>query len=153
MGDPIRLALESDKPAIGAIVEATSMFPADMLDEMMAPFFSGSDTELWFVIGAPAVAIAYAVPERLTNGTWNQLLIAIDPSHQRNGLGRRLMRHLETNVAERQGRIVLVETSGVPEFESTRSFYRSIGYTEEARIRDFYDSGDDKIVFRKELAG
>ena len=48
--------------------------------------------------------------------------------------------------------MLLVETSGGDEFERTRRFYRTIGYEEEARIRDYYDAGDDKIVFRKALA-
>ncbi len=32
-----------------------------------------------------------------------------------------------------------------------RSFYRKIGNEEEARIREFYSAGVDKIVFRKAL--
>jgi hypothetical protein len=47
---------------------------------------------------------------------------------------------------------LLVETSGSEDFAGTRAFYNSIGYTQEARIRDFYQGGDDKIVFRKDLS-
>lgn len=43
-------------------------------------------------------------------------------------------------------------TSGLASFERTRAFYRKCGYDEEARIRDFYRAGDDKIVYRKALA-
>ena len=49
------------------------------------------------------------------------------------------------------GRFLLVETSGLPEFEDTRRFYRTRGYGEEARIRDFYTSGEDKVIFRRAL--
>jgi ribosomal protein S18 acetylase RimI-like enzyme len=49
------------------------------------------------------------------------------------------------------GRVLLVETSGTPDFERTRAFYRKCGYEEEARIRDFYQAGADKIVYRKAL--
>jgi ribosomal protein S18 acetylase RimI-like enzyme len=48
-------------------------------------------------------------------------------------------------------RLLLVETSGLASFERTRAFYRKCGYNEEARIRDFYKAGDDKIVYRKGL--
>jgi ribosomal protein S18 acetylase RimI-like enzyme len=55
-------------------------------------------------------------------------------------------------LAARGVRLLLVETSGLPAFEGTRGFYRARGYAEEARIRDFYQAGEDKIVFRKLLA-
>ena len=48
-------------------------------------------------------------------------------------------------------RTLLVETSGTDKFFRTRSFYEQIGYETEACIRDYYDAGDDKIVFRKAL--
>jgi ribosomal protein S18 acetylase RimI-like enzyme len=47
---------------------------------------------------------------------------------------------------------LLIETSGVDDFEAQRRFYRGLGYTEEARIRNFYGSGDDKVIFWKSLA-
>jgi hypothetical protein len=50
------------------------------------------------------------------------------------------------------GRLLLVETSELADFQRTRSFYHKYGYDEEARIRDFYKAGDDKIVCRKVLS-
>ena len=47
--------------------------------------------------------------------------------------------------------MLLLETSGLPEFARTRAFYRTNGYDEEARIREFYAAGEDKVVFRKAL--
>ena len=44
-----------------------------------------------------------------------------------------------------------METSGTDDFEYVREFYRKSGYEEEARIREFYAAGVDKIVFRKRL--
>lgn len=63
------------------------------------------------------------------------------------------MDHVERDLTARGARILLVKTSGVPEFARTRRFYGGLGYDEEARIRDFYEDGDDKVVFRKALAG
>ena len=59
------------------------------------------------------------------------------------------MRHVEQALAADGQRLVLVETSGLPSFEKTRAFYKKLGYNEEARIREFYQTGEDKIVFRK----
>ncbi len=97
------------------------------------------------------IGVAYYAPERMTSGTWNVLLIAVHPAHEGSGCGTALMRHVEADLAAHGARVVLVETSGLPEFERTRAFYRGIGYHQEARIRDFYDAGEDKIVFSKAL--
>jgi ribosomal protein S18 acetylase RimI-like enzyme len=87
----------------------------------------------------------------MTEGTWNLLLIAVHPERQGEGIGAALMTHAETILAAQGERVVLVETSGLPEFERTRGFYDRLGYEREARIRDYYRAGEDKIVFRKAL--
>ena len=40
---------------------------------------------------------------------------------------------------------------GTQELALTREFYRKNDYTEEARIREFYEPGADKIVYWKHL--
>ncbi len=79
-------------------------------------------------------------------------MIAVRPDRQRQGRGAALVRYVEETLMARGARVLLVETSGLESFERTRAFYRTCGYDEEARIRDFYKAGDDKIVFRKALA-
>lgn len=61
------------------------------------------------------------------------------------------MRYVEESLASQGEGILLVETSGQQSFEATRAFYRKCGYDQEATIRDFYQEGEDKIVFRKAL--
>jgi ribosomal protein S18 acetylase RimI-like enzyme len=89
----------------------------------------------------------------MTEGTWNLLLVAVHPEQQGNGLGASLIREVEQELRDRDQMILLVETSGMPEFERTRGFYRRLDFAEEARIRDFYAPGDDKVVFWKRLNG
>ena len=48
---------------------------------------------------------------------------------------------------------LIIETSSLDEYAPARGLYRKLGYEEEARLRDFYDAGDDKIVFCKRLRG
>jgi ribosomal protein S18 acetylase RimI-like enzyme len=150
----IRAVAASDLRALTAVIDAVALFPGEMLEGMIEGFLSGgASEEIWLTIeeGGEACAVLYCAPERLTQGTWNALLIAVHPSRQGQGCGRALMTYLENLLAERGERIVLVETSGLPDFEKTRQFYRGLGYDEEARIRDFYQAGEDKIVFRKAL--
>jgi ribosomal protein S18 acetylase RimI-like enzyme len=146
----IRPLDSSDLPRIKRVIDATGLFPSDMLDDMTAAWLQGgAPDEIWLTAGD---AVVYCAPERMTEGAWNMLLIAVHPSRQRSGLGARLVAQIESRVKDRAGRIMLVETSGLTEFEGTRRFYRSLGYQEEARIRDYYRAGDDKVVFRKVLA-
>jgi hypothetical protein len=47
--------------------------------------------------------------------------------------------------------VLLIETSGVPDFSGQRAFYTGLSYHEEAHIRDFYESRNDKVVYWKNL--
>lgn len=98
------------------------------------------------------VGLAYCEPERMTSGTWNLQLIGVHPTHQKQGRGGKLLRFVEETLAGRGARVLLVETIGTPDFEYVRAFYRKNGYDEEARIREFYAEGADKIVFLKALS-
>ncbi len=120
---------------------------------MTGYFAKDAESGYWLTYDdGEAVAVAYHLPEQMTQGTWNALLLAVRPDYQGKGLGAALMQHIEQTLAERGERVLLVETSGLDEFERTRDFYRKNGYEEEARIREFYAKGEDKIVFRKTLA-
>lgn len=76
-------------------------------------------------------------------------LIAAHPARQDEGRGAASIGDVEAALEARGARILLVETSSQPRFARTRGFYGRAGFTEEARIRDFCDAGDDKVVFRK----
>lgn len=149
----ITAATRDDIPAMKRVIDSTGLFPSEMLDEMMRGYLEGSaPDDLWLVASGPQIiAAAYCAPERLTSGTWNMLMIAVDPAAQGQGVGAAIMNHVERLLTGRGERMLLVETSGLPDFERVRRFYRGIGYGEEARIRDYYQRGDDKVVFRKAL--
>lgn len=149
----IRPVLPEDLPALKAIIDANGLFPSDMLDDMLSDYFNNKNTsDFWFTYqDNKPVAIAYCAPERMTEGTWNLYLIAVHPDYQGKGFGTSMLHYIEQLLAARGERILLVETSGLENFERTRSFYRQCGYEEEARIREFYQAGEDKIIFRKSL--
>ncbi|MFM7377821.1 MAG: N-acetyltransferase family protein [Erythrobacter sp.] len=150
----IRPLTRSDLPHVAHLVDANAMFPSAMLDDMTAAYFAGdSDTQRWIVAerGGQVAGVAYTVPEPLTEGTWNTLCICVDPAAHGHGIGIALMRHIEGGLTVEGARVLLVETSGTSAFERTRGFYDMLGYEREARIRDYYAAGDDKIIFRKAL--
>jgi ribosomal protein S18 acetylase RimI-like enzyme len=149
----IRAITPNDLPDLKVVIEANDLFPSDMLDEMISGYFNNeSESEFWFTCeDSKPVAIAYCALERMTEGTWNLYLIAVHPDHQKQRIGTSILQYIEQMLAARGERILLVETSSLETFESTREFYRKCGYDEEARIREFYQAGEDKIVFRKSL--
>lgn len=85
----------------------------------------------------------------MTDQTWNLQLIAVRPDYQGQGHGGKLLHYVEETLKTRGGRMLLVET--LASFDLAQAFYRKYGYNEEARIRDFYAAGDEKVVFRKVL--
>lgn len=150
----IRPLTADDLPACKAVIDSTGLFPSDLLDDMTAPCLAGAaPDDLWLVAveNGLATGLVYCAPERMTDRTWNLLLIAVRQDRQTRGVGARLTRALEAALAERQGRVLLVETSSLPAFERTRAVYRRLGYREAARIPEFYAAGEDKVVFWKAL--
>jgi hypothetical protein len=46
---------------------------------------------------------------------------------------------------------VYIDTSGRAQYASTRAFYEKNGYVCEARLKDFYAPGDDRVIYSKVL--
>jgi len=153
----IRPTTPADTAAILELAVSAGLFPPDATEEVAGVLASALKGELgpdhvWLTEDdGGLVGVVYYAPERMTEGTWNLYMLAIHPDRQRQGRGAALVRHVERDVAARGGRLLLIETSGLGPFARTRAFYRTLGYDEEARIRDFYKPGDDKVVFRKAL--
>jgi ribosomal protein S18 acetylase RimI-like enzyme len=145
--------LRDDLNAVSSILDQTGLFPAEMLGDMAEPFLSGVEPHIWLTtsIANDVLGFAYCEPERLTDGTYNLLAIAVDPDRQSRGIGQLIVAAAEQAVLDLGGRVLLVETSSLPQYERTRSFYDQLGYSREAVIREFYAEGEDKVVFWKHL--
>lgn len=150
----IRLTKFEDIPALKLVLDGTELFPSEMLPDMMSGFLSTEKSEdVWLTCEADgkAIGFCYAAPEALTEGTWNMLAIAVLPEKQGSGAGGAIVKELEANLRKSGHRVLIADTSGADEFTKTREFYRKNNYTQEARIRDFWAEGDDKVIFRKSL--
>ena len=144
----IRPAEARDLAAIGRLATLTDLFPGEMLDDMIAGYLSKATSDIWFVADdGDVLGFGYCEPERMADGAWNLLAIGVAPDRQGQGVGAAMLRHLEAALQKAGARILIVETLGTAEFQSARDFYLKNGFDEEARIRDFYEDGGDKIVF------
>jgi ribosomal protein S18 acetylase RimI-like enzyme len=153
----IRLTTIDDTTALVSLAAASGLFDPSQTDDiaqMLEAHFTDNNEsqDIWLTDDdREPVGMAYIAPERMTEGTWNMYLIAVHPDRQKQGRGKALLQHVEQMLTERGERVLLVETAGTDDFDYVRSFYRQNGYEEEARIREFYTAGVDKIVFRKAL--
>lgn len=150
----IRPTKSEDIPALKLVLDDTELFPSEMLPDMVSGFLSnGGSEDVWLTceVDGKAIGFCYATPEALTEGTWNMLAIAVLPEKQGSGAGGAIVRELESNLGENGHRVLIADTSGADEFAQTREFYRKNGYSEEARIRNLWAEGDDKVIFWKSL--
>lgn len=151
----IRETTRDDIPSLQGVLDATGLFPSEMLPDMLGSFLGdGEAGDIWLTYeqDGEAIGFCYAIPEPLAEGTWNMLAIAVQPGTQGKGAGAALTAELESRLLKLGQRVLIVDTSGTDEFTRTREFYIKNGYAEEARIRDFWGPGDDKVIFWKALA-
>ncbi|MCH2044498.1 MAG: GNAT family N-acetyltransferase [Saprospiraceae bacterium] len=121
---------------------------------MISDYLNNPESEdIWFtcVENKNPIAIGYCAPEKLTNGTFNLYAIGIKNDIQGKGIGSQMMHFIENLLKQNGHRILIVETSGTSDFELTYRFDEKLGYTKEAVLRDFWDEGDDKVIYWKKL--
>jgi ribosomal protein S18 acetylase RimI-like enzyme len=151
----IRQATNADVADIRRVAIDSGLFAPDEVGSLADDLIEapGPAEPHWLVLereGSIAAA-AYVGPEPYSDRVWNLYFIAVDANSQGRGEGSALLthiRHLLQSAGPEAARLLLVETSGLPSFEATRAFYEKHGFVKEARIRDYYGDGDDKVIFR-----
>ena len=87
----------------------------------------------------------------MTSGTWNLLMLWVEDGHEGKGYGSALIDEIEQELQTKDGRLLIVETSGKDVFIVARKFYEKSGFKLEAIIKNFFEAGDDKLVYTKSL--
>lgn len=87
-----------------------------------------------------------------TVGTYDLYWIVVDDRYRGKGIGLQLLEQTEHDLRESKARKLYIETSSTDKYLPTRKFYLKAGYTEEARLKDFYLPGDDKIIYARYLS-
>ena len=159
----IRNAKSSDLPDLKRIAEGTGMFLGTELDSFLSEMTAylsaveggeGRPAELVVATDgesetAPVMGAAYFMPEVMAQGVMNLLFLGVLPAARKRGFGQALLDRFEQAVRERAARLAIIETASDDMFAPAWALYRKAGYDEEARVRDFFDDGLDKLVFRK----
>jgi ribosomal protein S18 acetylase RimI-like enzyme len=104
-----------------------------------------------FTLGGKLLGYVCYGPTPCTVGTWDLYWIAVTPDAQAHGIGTRLLQEVERRLALKDARLVIIETSSLPQYAATRAFYLRRGYDQVARVPDFYAQGDDRLIFAKRI--
>ena len=158
---PIRPATPADTDAIVDLAVDSTLFPPDATDvlrDILARFHAGTaypEHELHLLLdpaSARPLGVIFFGPDPMTDRKWDLWMIAVASAHQRRGLGSVLLAFTESRARAAGGRVLLIDTSSQPKFNPTRAFYARHGYTEVARVPDYYTDGDAKVTYSKRLA-
>jgi ribosomal protein S18 acetylase RimI-like enzyme len=155
-----------DRERVAELLVSTQAFSREEIDVALQ-LFDGSITEersegaddalvadyefTGAFAGDRLLGYACAGPTPATEGTFDLYWLAVDPDVQNKGVGRALVGGIERDLRARGARMLLIETSSRPDYEKTRAFYARCGYTEAARIKDFYAPADDRIMLTTRL--
>jgi len=155
----IRLLVEKDRAGLLSMLVKTHFFTSkeigvamELIDIVLKDPVQ-KDYRIYCIVDDQDQIMGYVCygPTPMTQGTFDLYWIAVDPDFQGKGMGSRLLDFLEKMVKELKGRIILADTSSVPQYEKTKGFYLKNGFQEVARVPDYYYSGNDRITFCKRL--
>jgi ribosomal protein S18 acetylase RimI-like enzyme len=142
-----------DVPLIRALAEAAGVFTAEEVRVAAAvaeTTIDGSETYRWLIAERDGVLAGYTCFDRVpfTKSAFDLYWIAVLPEEMGSGLAQELLERTIKFIRGKRGTQLFAETSSKPAHERARAFYRGAGLEEAARFPDFYDLGDDKLVFR-----
>ena len=155
----IRKTISEDREAIKIILIDTQKFNQEEIDcalELIDIYLNNPSQKVYLIataINKDNEIVGYVCYGKapLTNGAYDLYWIAVKPEYQRHGIGKILLNHIEEEIVKLSGRLLFAETSSRAVYEKTRQFYINNSFSEEARIKDFYSKGDDKIIYRKDM--
>ncbi|MBN1893296.1 GNAT family N-acetyltransferase [bacterium] len=155
----IRKMLPGDRSALYEILQQTDMFTMPEIEvamELIDCYLFNKDQKDYLIYVAAedkknVVGYVCFGPTPATEGTYDLYWIAVSPDRQQEGIGKTLLQFVEQQVIQKQGKIIIIETSSQKKYKPTQQFYQSNRYALEARIKDFYKTGDDRLIFVKRL--
>ena len=155
----IRKMIAQDRDVIFDIITKTDMFTQAEIDvamELIDIFLTKKEQQDYLIYvaeskGKEVVGYVCYGPTPATEGTFDLYWIAVSPTMQGKGIGKELLSFTENYVLRQKGRLIIIETSSQSKYQPTQQFYIKNKYVIEARIKDFYRRGDDRLIFVKRL--
>jgi GNAT superfamily N-acetyltransferase len=140
------------------IVDSTKFFydheveiAAELVAERLA---QGESTGYFFVFAeVEGVTAAYSCfgPISMSKTCFDLYWIATHNEYRGKGIGKKLLEETFNHARAMGCKIIIAETSGLEHYAPTRAFYDSNKFELEARLKNFYDEGDDKLFYTKRI--
>ena len=155
----VRSLVEKDRARLLSMLIRTRAFTSAEIDVAMELIDSvlkdptQDDYQIHCLVDDHDQVIGYLCygPTPMTEGTFDLYWIAVDPDFQEKGAGSRLLSFLEEDVKAKGGRLILADTSTIPQYEKTQGFYLRNGFKDVARVPDYYYPGNDRVTFCKKV--
>ena len=90
-------------------------------------------------------------PIPCTQSSFDWYWLAVRPELQGFGFGKQLLQQVEDRSRAMGGKRLYCETSGRPQYASTRAFYERMGFTLCEVLDDYYESGHGRATYTKPL--
>jgi len=150
--------VESDIERVREIVESTKFFynhEIDIAAELVAERLEDGESTGYFFVFAEldGVTVAYSCfgPILMSQTSFDLYWIAAHNDYRGKGIGRIVLEETCRRAKAMGCSIIIAETSGLPHYAPTRSFYISNNFELEATLKDFYAMGDDKLFYTKRI--
>jgi GNAT superfamily N-acetyltransferase len=154
----IRPTTPEETPILVSLAEETGVFKPfeivalrEVLDDFHAFEHQHGHRAVTYHENGQPIGFAYYAPASMTDRTWYLYWIAVSKKIQAKGVGGKLLKFAEDDIRSVNGRLLLIETSGLPHYDLTRKFYYKQGYELAGVLKDYYADGDDLVVFRKRM--
>ncbi len=151
----LRKAGPSDAFDLEAPIRACGLFSEEEAQGFIAmlPDLLNDPEQHWLRLDGPGgiVGAAYLSRDGMSADVWNLWFIGVAPEYRGKGGGRSMLTAAEAKVRDTGGRLLLIETSSDIAMAHARGLDESAGYEPQGCIRDYYRSGEDKIIFAKPL--
>jgi GNAT superfamily N-acetyltransferase len=148
----------ADIKRVTEIVKSTKFFydheievAAELVKERLE---CGESSGYYFIFAdLDGITVAYSCfgPVSMSKTCFDLYWIATHNSYRGKGIGRQLLEETIRQAGNMGCKIIIAETSGLEHYSPTRAFYISNKFDLEARLRDFYDEGDDKLFYTRRI--
>jgi len=149
---------KSDRDCIKDILGSTGFFydyEIEVAVEIADEYLEKEDHNGYYFIAAmyKGKMIGFSIYGLIpcTKDSYDLYWIGVHNDFRGRGIGIKILEETEKHITNLQGKRVYIETSSTEKYAPTQGFYFRAGYILEARLKDYYREGDDKLMYSKVL--